>query len=170
MSLALLQELSPNYTDTLKEGLHALLVAAASARDYGDVSIISSALDSLKAQDNVVEIGYRNGEVKAEEEPPAGLDNIVENTLYDLFHDLDNEEVTSFELLDSVKQELSSTLPEGLAYVGSYNRPYWKVSFERAIEKLLNEGLIKKVSRYKYAAATTYNYDPLLWLKLLKSK
>ncbi len=151
MSLALLLELSPNYTDTLKEGLHALLVAATAARDYSDVSILSSALDSLKAQDNVIEIGYRNGEVKAEE-PPAGLEGFILLNLVKFFEALqEDEEVSSYKLLDYTESVLQEQSPSALTYRGSYARDFWKVCTERSIEKLLAENIIVKKSRYKYA-------------------
>lgn len=151
MSLTLLLELSPDYTNTLKEGLHALLVAATAARDYSDVSIISSALDSLKAQDNVSEVGYRNGDVKAEE-PPVGLEGFILINLVKFLETLeDEEEVTSYKLLDHAKSVLQEFNPDALTYRGPYARDFWKVCTERSIEKLLAENIILKKSRYKYA-------------------
>lgn len=154
MSLALLQELSPNYTKHLVEGLHVLLEGAVKARDYNDVSILSSALESFKAQENVTEIGYRNGEVKAEE-PPVGLEGFILINLVKFFETLkEDEEVTSYKLLEYIESVLQEQSPSALAYRGSYVRDFWKVCTERSLEKLLAENTILKKSRYKYSKGT----------------
>lgn len=163
MSLALLQELSPNYTKHLVEGLHILLVGAAEARDYNDVSILSSALDVLKAQESVTEVGYRNGEVRLEAINEDGAIAYIESYLQSCFDSLpEGKTVSSYMLIAHTERYLEANWQQVVDYEGPYSRTFWKVCFERAIEKLLNNGLIKKVSRYVYAAATPYSYDPLL--------
>jgi hypothetical protein len=154
MSLELLQELSPEYTQYLVEGMHKLMSAAAEQRRYDDVSILSSVLSSLKAHENVTEVGYRNGEAKAEE-PPAGLEDFILINLVKFFETLEeDEEVTSYKLLEYVESVLQEQSPSALAYRGSYARDFWKVCTERSLEKLLADCIILKKSRYKYSKGT----------------
>ena len=159
MSLIQLQELNGQYLDALTEGLHKLLEVAAANRHYKDVSVISAALESLKAQENVTEIGYRDSRYEtrnevegAAEEPPKDMESCIENLVKTRF--MRNMQLSSRDLISVVHNDLKydNSLPDYTEYNGKTQRPYWKVCVEKATEKLLKEGAISKASRYKYVS------------------
>lgn len=156
MSLIVLQELSPEYSDALIEGLHQLLIAATENRHYGDVSLLSAALNSLRAEKNVTEICYRNGE---DLKPPTDIDTMsiyVCKSLNDLSQ---GSEITSYEILRRVEEFLSAHKPEVLTYKSKHAREFWKVCLEKSLECLLETGSLAKTSRYKYVVGEMPCYE-----------
>lgn len=152
MSLTLLQELSGQYSKALNEGLHKLLLAATENRDYKDAGIISTALSTLKDQDAVTEIGYRNGAGdQVNKEPPKGMEERILEIVVHFFKY--TSEISSQVLIDSVRESLRMEMKfDYLDYTGKTKRPYWKVCVEQATENLLKSGAITKSSRYKYVS------------------